>query len=161
MNAQLLAFAKSHQVENPKVRGVWAVKDFWLLLPRVPAIYALCTRKLGLLYVGRATELCRRWTPQLYITEEGGICWESSHHRLRNALETPRCRLLWVQCSKQSLGAMERDAIKKLKPKWNIRMSDNPQPPPDPEETEEYKEWRRKGYAEISRSWNDWKKDKA
>jgi excinuclease UvrABC nuclease subunit len=74
---------------------------------RTTAIYFLRSDKHGLLYIGRASDLCKRWT--------GGI----SHHCLENCLKLGDVTLHWMIVSRDMLAATEKSLILEHRPPWN------------------------------------------
>jgi len=92
-------------------------KEFWGRLPQVSAVYCLWSRKHGVLYVGRASNLFKRWAPY-WLREK--------HHCLASALALRGCMLSWVECPKQYLGVLEQMAILLTQPRWNLCSKEFP-----------------------------------
>jgi excinuclease UvrABC nuclease subunit len=92
--------------------------DFAEALPSIPAVYFICrpgSRKP--LYIGRTTNLKRRWTRDLGAN---ACSLETEHHRLKAALKLKNAALLWMQVSQDYLGIVEMMLIQMHKPRWNV-----------------------------------------
>jgi hypothetical protein len=102
-------------------------KDYGLVsksLPDVSAIYFLKHPKLGVVYVGRATNLRKRWFPrgQLKILKEGTeYVYLPGHDFYKKALCCKHMELCWLKTDKRLLAFYESFLIQVFKPKWNTQ----------------------------------------
>jgi excinuclease UvrABC nuclease subunit len=88
-------------------------------LPLVPAVYFLETPSLGLLYIGRATNLRSRWAARFRWDGSGRIDWEHSHAKLADALAVGDARLAWLAVPREYLAFTESLLLQIHTPPWN------------------------------------------
>ena len=97
-------------------------ENFYLRLPLISAIYFLRYERprSRVLYVGRASNLRRRWTTQYYIADPKRRCESLCHHQLERCLAEGNVAIHWLEMPRElprrGRGSHDRD---KHKPRWN------------------------------------------
>jgi hypothetical protein len=92
-------------------------------LEPVAAIYFVRSRSKGILYVGKAGNLRRRWHKQWWIHPDGSGDWTTRHHREEQSVRFGDCDLFWMETPTQYLDVLEALLIFRHDPPWNGRRS--------------------------------------
>ncbi len=88
-------------------------------LPLEPAVYFLKSLSLGLLYIGRATNLRSRWRTESYIDDATIINWDRCHAKHKEALDLGDVTLHWWAIDRELLGVVESILLQIHSPPWN------------------------------------------
>jgi hypothetical protein len=77
------------------------------------------TKRNGILYIGKATDLRQRWNTQI-ITQPSGMKYEVQvHQKLKEAIALGDVRLHWWAVDKPCLAIAESLLIQLHRPPWN------------------------------------------
>ena len=90
--------------------------------PACSAVYFLWSKREGLLYIGKATNVRNRWRLRTRYDRSAGreaIWWEMCHSRLRDAVELGDVRLHWWDMPRQYITAVESLLLQIHRPTWN------------------------------------------
>ena len=93
--------------------------DFTRMLPETDAVYFLISAVDGLLYIGRATNLRRRWYVNRQVSDTSKPEWPLCHHALKPALDLGDVQIHWLLVGRDQLAIIESLLIQLYQPPWN------------------------------------------
>jgi excinuclease UvrABC nuclease subunit len=94
-------------------------EEFVQRLPDLPAVYFLLSDKNGLLYVGKANNVRKRWAPAYWIHPTGKTECIRRHDKLEESIALGDVTLHWWSVSRPMLAMAESLLIQIYAPPWN------------------------------------------